>query len=76
MSQVLIREIAPDTVKRLKTRARRHGRSLEAELRLILEQASVRDVAEAAVLAAKLRKRLAGRRHTDSARLVAEDRKH
>jgi antitoxin FitA len=75
MSQVLIREVAPDTVERLKNRARRHGRSLEAELRLILEQASVRDVAEAAVLATKLRKRLAGRRHTDSARLVAEDRK-
>jgi plasmid stability protein len=74
MAQVLVRELDPETVERLKKRAARHGRSLEAELRLILERAATRDAAQAAVLAAKIRRRLAGRRHTDSALLVAEDR--
>ena len=74
MAQVLVRELDPATVERLKARAARHGRSLEAELRLILEQAATRDAAQAAVLAAKIRRRLAGRTHTDSALLVSEDR--
>lgn len=74
MAQVLVRELDPETVERLKERAARHGRSLEAELRLILEQAAARDSAQAAVLAAKIRRRLIGRTHTDSALLVSEDR--
>jgi antitoxin FitA len=74
MAQVLVRELDPETVERLKERAARHGRSLEAELRLILERAATRDAAQAAVLAAKIRRRLKGRTHTDSALLVAEDR--
>ena len=74
MAQVLVRELDPETVERLKARAARHGRSLEAELRLILEQAAARDSAKAAVLASRVRRRLAGRTHTDSAILVSEDR--
>jgi hypothetical protein len=38
MAQVLIRNLDRKTVDRLKARARRNGRSLEAELRLILER--------------------------------------
>ena len=75
MSQVLIRELDPDTVQRLKERAARHGRSLEAELRLILEQVARQDPVRASVLASKIRHRLAGRTRSDSADLVAEDRK-
>lgn len=74
MAQVLVRELDPEWVERLKERAARHGRSLEAELRLILEQAATRDAVQAAVLAAKIRRRLTGRTHTDSALLVSEDR--
>ena len=74
MAQVLVRELDPETVQRLKERAARHGRSLEAELRLVLEQAAARDPAPAAVLASKIRRRLRGRNHTDSAILVSEDR--
>jgi antitoxin FitA len=75
MAQVLIRDLDARLVARLKERARGHGRSLEAELRGILEQAARTSSGEARVLAARLRRRLRGRAHSDSARLVAEDRR-
>lgn len=75
MSQVLIRELDAETVQRLKERAGRNGRSLEAELRVILERAAGQDVQRAAALASDIRCRLAGRKHSDSATLVSEDRK-
>jgi plasmid stability protein len=74
MAQVLIRELDEDVVARLKERAQRNGRSLEAELRGILEQAAPADFATARSLAARLRRRLAGRTFTDSAASVADDR--
>ncbi len=75
MAQVLIRDLDPKLVDRLKTRAREHGRSLEAELRGILEAAAATDPVDAKALAARIRRRLAGRAHSDSAALVAEDRR-
>lgn len=39
MSQILVRNLSPDTVERLKETAKRHKRSLEAEVRDILERA-------------------------------------
>ena len=75
MAQVLIRDLHARVVRRLKDRAREHGRSLEAELRGILEQAAESNLSEARSLAARLRRRLRGRAHTDSAVLVAEDRR-
>ena len=74
MAQVLVRGLDAKVVERLKERARGQGRSLEAELRAVLEQAAASDLAEARDLAARLRRRLVGRKHTDSATLVAEDR--
>jgi plasmid stability protein len=38
MAQVLVRQLSEETVARLKERARRNGRSLEHELREILNQ--------------------------------------
>ena len=74
MPQVLIRAIDVEVVEALKQRARRHGRSLEAELRGILEQAAATDFVLARKLAARLRRRLRGRAHSDSALLLAQDR--
>jgi antitoxin FitA len=74
MAQVLIRELDEDVVARLKERAQRNGRSLEAELRGILEQAAPASFVEARLLAARLRRRLGGRIYTDSATSIAEDR--
>ena len=74
MAQVLVRDLTEKTVERLKRRARDHGRSLQSELRQILEQAASSDMLEASRLARRIRRELAGREHSDSAELVAEDR--
>lgn len=76
MAQVLIRGLDESVVKRLKERAGANGRSLEAELRAVLEQAASFDtLAETRELATRLRRRLAGRKYSDSAELIAEDRR-
>jgi plasmid stability protein len=40
MAQVLVRDLKADVVARLKARAKRHGRSLQTELKEISETAS------------------------------------
>jgi len=75
MAQVLIRDLDAAVVAKLKAQAANNGRSLQAELKAILE-AQARQVtkAEARALAARIRQRLGARRHTDSGELQAEDR--
>ncbi len=75
MPHILVRDLDPDVVKRLKARARRHGRSLQAELKEILGQAAQTSTDDALALAGRIRRRLAGRAHTNSALLVARDRR-
>ena len=74
MAQVVIRKIDDDAMGRLKARARRKGVSLEQELRTILIEAATRDEAGFRGRAATFRQKLAGRRHSDSTRLIREDR--
>ena len=74
MAQVLVRDLRPETVGRLKAQAKRHGRSLQAELKVLLETASRQSALEARALADRVRQRLAGRSHSDSVELLAEDR--
>jgi plasmid stability protein len=74
MSHVLIRDLSASVVRRLKARARRHGRSLQTELKQILEQSSQSTAADARRIADRLRRRLAGRPQSDSGKLQAEGR--
>jgi len=76
MAQLLIRDIPPEVVDNLKERARRNRRSLQAEARLILEQAVDRGKAieRMAAAADEMRKRLAGRPQTDSTEIIREMR--
>jgi plasmid stability protein len=75
MGQVLVRGLDDAVIERLRKRAEGHHRSLEAEIREILDQASNQiDVAAARVLADRIRRRLEGRGHSDSADLIREDR--
>jgi plasmid stability protein len=74
MAQILVRDLDPVVVERLKQRALRHGRSLQREAKAILEAASTLSMAEAQQLAASWRRRLAGAMATDSADLLREDR--
>lgn len=75
MSDVLVRALDRAALKKLKARAKEHGRSLQAEVKSILERAARASAADARVVAARIRRKLEGRRHTDSAKLLAEDRR-
>jgi plasmid stability protein len=70
----VIRKIDDDAMARLKARARRKGVSLEQELRTILIETASRDEAGFRDRAAAFRRKLAGRRHSDSTKLIREDR--
>jgi antitoxin FitA len=75
MAQVLIRELDATVIDALKRRAASNRRSLQAELKAILEeQAYLADKAESRALAERIRQRIASRPQTDSGRLQAEDR--
>lgn len=74
MAQIVIRNIDEDAMRRLKARAARKGVSLERELRTILTDAATADRTGFALRAATFRRKLAGRRHSDSTRLIRKDR--
>jgi plasmid stability protein len=75
VGQVLVRGLDDVVIDRLKRRAEAHRRSLESELREILEQASKQvEMSASADLADRIRNRLKGRVHSDSAELIREDR--
>lgn len=74
MAQVLVRDLDPELLDRLKARARLHGRSLQGELKAVLEAAAVFSMAEAREASARWRQRLAGRSMSDSSDLIREDR--
>ena len=74
MAQVLIRNLDQVTVDRLKERARRHRRSLEGEIRVILEKEAEARAEDPWQRADRIRASFAGKRFSDSAALVREDR--
>jgi antitoxin FitA len=75
MPDVLVRDIDEAVVARLKEKAKAHGRSLGVELKFILEQAAKQlDMVAARDAAERMSRSLEGRRHTDSAELLREDR--
>jgi len=74
MANVLIRDLDDRTIARLKEHAARNNRSLQAELRIIVERAASMKVVDSRALAARIRRKLSDRRHSDSATLIAEDR--
>lgn len=75
MAQVLVRDIPAEVVKRLKKRAAGHGRSLQRELKQVLFDAARSEAVGIRQLAKRVRRQLSGRRHSDSARLLAQDRR-
>ena len=75
MSQVLIRDLEPAVLERLKARARLHGRSLQAELKAILKATLEGDLLEARLLADRVRRALKGRVTSDSGAAQAAERR-
>jgi plasmid stability protein len=74
MAQLLVRDVPQDVVEALKRRAAEHGRSAEAEHRLILEQALRPGRAGFWERAAKLREETRGRITIPSEDLLRQDR--
>ncbi|HBO44125.1 MAG TPA: hypothetical protein DD670_09375 [Planctomycetaceae bacterium] len=75
MPDILLRDLEPDTLARLKARAKRHGRSLQSELKILVRRAVGVGGHEVAALLDNWEKRFAGRKFSSSAGLVREDRR-
>ena len=76
MAQLLIRDLETTTVERLKKRANRHGRSLQGELKGIIEEAAAQEDRSVWQAVEVFRRRLeaSGRSFSDSVELIREDR--
>jgi plasmid stability protein len=74
MPNVLVRDLDDDTVRQLKTAAKAHGRSLQAEIHAVLRHAGARRLAETRRLSTRWLKRLRGSAQSDSSALIREDR--
>jgi len=75
MPGILVRGLDQKTVERLKQKARARGRSLQQEVKDILERAATSfTLEETRRLSERWHRRLAGRPFSDSAVLVREDR--
>jgi plasmid stability protein len=75
MPKVLVRDLDEATIERLKARARQHGRSLQTEMKTILEEAAGQmTMGEFREAILRLRRQLGKRRFSNSARLIARER--
>lgn len=74
MPNLLIRGLKSKIVDRLKARAKRHGRSLQSEIKQVLESEAARWSIDEALERARAFRESVGRVKGDSADLVREDR--
>jgi plasmid stability protein len=74
MAQLLIRNLEPKVIKRLKQQAKRHHRSLQSELKCIVEAATKMSIDEARNISHAWHKRLSSHSFSDSTKEVREDR--
>ena len=74
MADVLVRDLDDGVLKQLKAAAKAHGRSLQAEIHAVLENASLRSVAETRRVSSRWLKRLRTSSHTDSVAMIRKDR--
>ena len=75
MAQVLVRQLNDKVVDRLKKRAKEHGRSLQSEVKTILEEAVPDyDRAWKRIDLLRLKLKRSGRKFSNSADLIREDR--
>jgi plasmid stability protein len=74
MPNILIRDVSQKTIDQLKTRAKQHNRSLQGEVKHLVEE-TVKATGEAALLRArKIRASFGKKTFSDSADLLREDR--
>lgn len=78
MAQILVRNLDEDTVNKLKNRAKMNGRSLQSEVKTILELVAVEpetlDRETAQKMLIEFQKKFKGKKLTDSVELIREER--
>lgn len=74
MSQLLIRNLAEETIEQLKNQAKLHNRSLQGEVKQILEENVKMSIKDARIKARKIRASFGKKLFPDSAHLIREDR--
>jgi antitoxin FitA len=74
VGQVLVRNLPTEVVKKLKLRAKQHRRSLQEELKAILEDAARQNAKDVQAKIQQVRKLFAGRKFGDSSELIRQDR--
>ena len=76
MANVLLRDIPGEVLNKLKNMAKAHNRSLQQELRVVLENTAGQTLPDVFQKTSELRKELRKKavRFTDSAKLLREDR--
>lgn len=73
-TQISVRNVDPKVIARLKARAKKHGRSLSAELRLIMHKATEESRADFMDELSKIQQSFAGRTFSDSTEIIRKDR--
>lgn len=74
MPQLSVRNLDEETIKRLKALAKQHGRSLQGQVKIVLEEAAMLPANEVSAIVEKWQRRFAGKRFSDSTRILREDR--
>jgi plasmid stability protein len=74
MPNILIRDVSQKTVDQLKARARQHNRSLQGEVKHLVEETVKTDGEGALLRARKIRASFGKKMFSDSAELLREDR--
>lgn len=75
MPDVLVRDVDQKVLLKLKSRAKKNGRSLQSELLQVFASLTENDGLSDEKTADKIRNSLRGREHSDSAELLREDRR-
>ena len=74
MPDILVRGLPTEVIERLKLHAKRKGRSLQTEVKDILERAASTSPADVLARVERVRAMFRGRRFSDSAALIRRDR--
>jgi len=74
MPDLLVRGLSEETVRLLKARAEKSGRSLQAEVKDLVEWVAMGEARTGEVLAAEIRAKLAGWTADRCVEAIAEDR--
>jgi len=74
MPNILIRDVSQKTVSRLKEKAKQHNRSLQGEVKQIIEDNVKMSMKDALQHARKIRASFGEKTFSDSAELLREDR--